>query len=163
MVVTAATALLLATTSTCVRADAAVTGSADAVKIEARDSSVADVLDALGRAFGLKYRSSVELTQPVSGTFEGPVLKVLSRLLVNYDYVTKHVGPDNSIEVIVIKSVGKESTKKISTLPSYSPPPMNGGAAPSGNAAPAGGPYPDPAWRARSYSRGLKMNPVPSR
>jgi hypothetical protein len=141
----AAAALLLADASTAARAEAAVKGPMDAVQVEAHDSSIAEVLAALRAAFALQYRTSIDLNRPVTGTFSGPVLKVISHLLKDYDYVVRSSAPDR-IEVIVIKLSGNDkfsgndSTKAVSTATS---------------------PYPHPLWRARSYLRSFE--PKPSR
>ena len=87
-------------TSLC--ADALVNGTIESVEIEARDSSVAQVLTALGVAFDLRHRSSTRLDRPVTGSFRGPLLTVIPRLLKDYDHVVKRsdTGP---IEVTVIR------------------------------------------------------------
>jgi hypothetical protein len=119
-------------------AEVAVQGTVGEVRIEARDASVTEILAALGSAFGVKYRASIELNRPVTGTYRGPVVRVLSRLLTDYDYVVKSSAPDR-IEVIVLRFSGKDSDKVISTL---------------------GGSYPHPLWRARGYSRKFGPNPA---
>lgn len=117
----------------------AVSGAADALQLDAEDSSLAEVLTALNAAFGLRYRTSIALNQPVTGTFKGPLPDVLSHLLQNYDFVVKSIRNDQ-IEVSVLKFAGKDAEKVISTLITS---------------------YPDPMWRARSYSRAIP--PIPAR
>jgi hypothetical protein len=97
-----ALALLLLSLSTAVYAEAVVKGSIDAVEVDARDSSIAEVLTALGQPFGLRYRTSTDLYRPVTGSFKGPLLKVISRLLKDYDYVVRSSVSDR-IDVTVIK------------------------------------------------------------
>jgi hypothetical protein len=108
----AALALLAPDVSTSARADAAVSGPIGAVQVEARNSSVAEVLTALGAAYGLRYRTWIDLSRPVAGTFRGPVSTVISRLLKDYDYVVKSSAGDR-IEVIVVKFNGQDSSKVI--------------------------------------------------
>ena len=150
-----ATALLFSGAATMAHAEVTVTGSFETVHVDARASSVGEVLAALTAAMNVKYRSSVELNRPVHGAFNGPLVKVLSRLLENFDYVMRRSG-DDRIEVTVIKFAGDDSAKVISrSINSYSQPTGSVGNSRT-TAAPAGGPYPDPLWRARSYSRTMQ-------
>ena len=84
------------------RADVRVEGSEDAVRVEARDSSVADVLDALGASFDLRYPAAADLDRPVSRTFRGSLSQVISGLLAKYDYVATK-APSGEIEIIWMK------------------------------------------------------------
>src|SRR5437899_3259571 len=70
-----------------VRAEVHVSGNAEAVRIEARDAPVADVLAALGTGVGLQFRSSAPLERRISGTFAGSLRRVLARVLEGYDFV----------------------------------------------------------------------------
>jgi hypothetical protein len=110
----AALALLLSNLSTAVCAEVVVKGSINAVEVVARDSSIAEVLTALGQPFGLRYGTSTDLYGPVNGSFKGPLLNVISRLLKDYDYVMKSSGGER-IEIIVIKSNVQDSGKVVST------------------------------------------------
>lgn len=83
-------------------AETRVTGEPDAVRVEARDSRVEEVLVALGASFGLQYRSTSALSRRVSGTYEGSLRRVVTRLLDGYDFVMK-TGSDG-IEVTVYGS-----------------------------------------------------------
>src|SRR5215831_2931206 len=83
-------------------AEAHITGEPDAVRVEARDSRVEEVLVALGASFGLQYRSASALSRRVSGTYEGSLRRVVTRLLDGYDFVMK-TGSDG-IEVTVYGS-----------------------------------------------------------
>jgi hypothetical protein len=53
------------------RAEIQITGGSDAIKVEANEVSLEDLLIALNKAFGLQYRSSANLSRSVSGTFAG--------------------------------------------------------------------------------------------
>jgi len=76
-----------------------VRGSPEAVTIEARDTSVEDVLDALSRAFDMDYQSSIDLDKPLYGTYVGPLSQVLTRILQGYNFVLK---TDNSRVVVTV-------------------------------------------------------------
>jgi hypothetical protein len=86
-----------------VRAETRITGEPDAVRIEARDAPVDEVLEALGESFGLQYQSTASLSRRVTGTYEGSVQRVVRRLLEGYDFIMK-TGP-GTIEVKVYGTV----------------------------------------------------------
>jgi hypothetical protein len=149
------TVLLFAQATSDACADAAVSGSMDFAQVEARHSSVEEVLDALSKVFPIRYRTSIALSHSVSGTFKGPALKIVAHLLEGYDYVVRQTAA-GEFEVRVIKLAGADSSKVISTFvnsPSQGYPATE---ANTGNPAVKGGPYPDPQWRARSYSRTMQ-------
>jgi hypothetical protein len=80
-------------------AEARVTGQPDTVRVEARDAPVEEVLAALGASFGLHYRSTMSLSRRVTGTYVGSLQRVVSRLLIGYDFVMK--TDSGSVEVMV--------------------------------------------------------------
>jgi hypothetical protein len=116
-----ALALLLPDVTTPAHAEAAVKGPITAVQVEARDSSVAEVLTALGAAYNVRYRTSIDLSRPVIGSFKGPLPTIIARVLKDYDYVVKRSAADR-IEVIVVKFSGQDSGKVIATGASTYPP-----------------------------------------
>jgi hypothetical protein len=65
-------------------------GDADAVRLEARDATLAGVLGAMAGAFAVHYRSAVALDEKIDGTYVGPLTRVMARVLVDYDYAIKH-------------------------------------------------------------------------
>ena len=135
--------------------DTIVSGSMESARVEAHDSSVAEVLDALSKALPIRYRTTIELNRAVAGTFEGPALKILSRVLQEYDYLARH-NAGGELEVVVIKLGGRDSSKVISTVPSTASQGYPATEVNTGNPAVKGGPYPHPQWRARSYSRSIQ-------
>jgi hypothetical protein len=66
-----------------------VRGSPEAVRIEARDTPVEEILAALSRAFGMHYQLLANLDKRVSGTFVGPLPRVLTRILDGYNFILK--------------------------------------------------------------------------
>lgn len=84
------------------RAEIRVQGAIEAVRLQADDASVEDVLAALHARFGLLYRSPSVLTRHITATFEGPLSRVLPRVLEGYDFVIKNSG--TNLEVIVLSS-----------------------------------------------------------
>jgi hypothetical protein len=71
------------------RADIRISGEPDAVRIEAHDAPVDEVMVALRESFGLHYHSPASLSRRVTGTYEGSLQRVLARLLDGYDFVMK--------------------------------------------------------------------------
>lgn len=67
-------------------AEVQVTGESDAIKIEANEVSVEELLISLSEAYGLQYRSSANLSRSVSGTFAGSLQQVVSRVLLLQGY-----------------------------------------------------------------------------
>jgi hypothetical protein len=82
-----------------VRAEARITGEPDAVRVEARDAPIEEVMVALRASFGLHYRSTAPLSRRITGTYEGPLQRVVTRLLDGYDFVMK--ASSGTVEIIV--------------------------------------------------------------
>jgi len=85
-----ALAAALAVAPTSLLAGAQIQGSPDAVRIETQNSSIEEVLTALGSAFDLRYRSSANLGKQLSGTYEGSLQRVVTRVLEGYDFILRN-------------------------------------------------------------------------
>ncbi|WGJ15716.1 hypothetical protein QEV83_05500 [Methylocapsa sp. D3K7] len=94
-------ATLLQALSTSLRAEVRVTGEADAVKIEANDTSVEELLIKLSNIYGVRYSSSADLSRSVSGAFDGPLQQAISRVLLLQGYNFSIETTSNIIEVSV--------------------------------------------------------------
>lgn len=70
-----------------VRAEVRVSGQADALIVETREASVAEVLAALRTSFNLQYRISGALNRVMTGTYTGSLQRVIARLLEGHNYV----------------------------------------------------------------------------
>jgi hypothetical protein len=68
-----------------------IEGDATALRVEVRQTTIADVLSALAR-FNIRYRSSTGLDEVLDGTYAGPLGQVVGRLLNGYDYAAKQDG-----------------------------------------------------------------------
>jgi hypothetical protein len=77
-----------------------VSGSADAITIEARDTSVEDILAALSRAFDMDYSSSIDLDKRLHGTYVGPLSRVVTRILQGYNFVLTNNNGSVSVRVV---------------------------------------------------------------
>jgi hypothetical protein len=72
------------------RAEVRITSTAaEVVRVEAHDASVEEVLSALHEQFGVQYRSPQPLQLRINGIFEGPLQRVVTRLLAGYDFFVK--------------------------------------------------------------------------
>jgi hypothetical protein len=94
------------TLSTGGRAEVRVTGGPDAVKIEANDTSVEELLIELSNTYGLRYSSSADLGRSVSGAFDGPLQKAISRVLVLQGY---NFSIETTSNIIAVNVYGKDS------------------------------------------------------
>jgi hypothetical protein len=90
------------------RAETIVTGSADAVRLDARNAPLSEVLDVIAGKFKVQYQTKIALARPVNGTFRGQLGRVLSRLLDGYDHVVKS-GPDG-FEVMILGLSSKSAS-----------------------------------------------------
>jgi hypothetical protein len=92
--------LLLATLyGYCAGAEIRVQGPANDVHVEAQGATVGEILAALGEHYAVRYRGTPG-SSSVTATFEGPLRRVLVRVLQGNDYVIKRVG--DGLEVIVL-------------------------------------------------------------
>lgn len=92
--------VLLALISARARAEVQVQRDGETVRIELRQASIAQALDALGAAVKLRYRSTVALDKVVSATYAGPLNEVLRRLLRDYNYWIRSGGDGVELSVI---------------------------------------------------------------
>src|SRR5262245_30810622 len=90
----------LAAAPTAALADAQVRGSPEAVTIEARNTSVEEILKALSGTFDVHYRSSANLQMRLTGNYEGSLQRVMKRVLDGYSYFVKTT--DGRIDVTVL-------------------------------------------------------------
>jgi len=97
------------------RAEVHVQGQAGDVRVEAHDATVAEILIALGERFALRYRGTTG-SDGVTATFEGPLRRVVGRVLDGYNYVIEPRG--DGLEVVVL---GATSSHAVSA-PVYAPP-----------------------------------------
>ncbi len=122
-----------------------VSGSADAITIEARDTSVEDILAALSRAFDMDYRSSIDLDKRLYGTYVGPLSRVVTRILQGYNFVLKN--SNGSISVTVVGTpISLAANPVLPGLPAPAHEPRQSGApAPAPVPEQSGAPTPAPA------------------
>jgi hypothetical protein len=128
----------LAIAPTLVLADMQVRGSPEAVRIEARDTPVEEILAALGRAFGMHYQLLANLDKRVSGTYVGPLPRVLARILDGYNFILKTdngsiavtvVGTPNAAAAVPASSGPKVVGQQAAAAPAPQPPSVGEGRA----------------------------------
>ena len=83
-------------------AETRITGEPRELSLEAYDTTLQEVLTALRSSFGLKIQASTstDLNRSVSGTYNGSLREVITRLLDGYDFFVRKLGDD--LEVVVV-------------------------------------------------------------
>ena len=81
-------------------AETKVDGDAAAVKLQARDASVEEILAALHERYGVVYRGLPAATRRINATFEGPLNRVVAHVLDGYDFVIKRNA--DTLDVVVL-------------------------------------------------------------
>ena len=90
----------LAAPSVTAMAAAQVSGSPQNVSVDAQNSSLKDILSALGKQFNIHYQSTANLDKQLSGTYEGSLRRVVARLLEGYNFII--TTNQDMIEVTVL-------------------------------------------------------------
>jgi hypothetical protein len=90
----------LATTPTLVLADVQVRGSPQNVRVEARDTSLDEILASMDSALNVHHRSAAKLDKRLNGTYEGSLHSVIKRILEGYDFFVKTGGGETEVTVI---------------------------------------------------------------
>jgi hypothetical protein len=102
-------------------ADTKVEGTAEALRIETLDSPIQEVLVSLQSTLRLQYRTSVQLDQQISGTYQGSLTRVLARVLDGYDYILKN-SSENAELVVLGRKGNPSSTPPTSAEPGSTTP-----------------------------------------
>jgi hypothetical protein len=107
-------------------ASAHISGTEAAISVDAQNSSIKDILAALGEQFNVHLQATAALDKQVSGTYEGSLRQVLVRLLDGYNFIIR--VHDGQLLVTVLggkapSSGGTSSTTVAAAAPSQSPQP----------------------------------------
>lgn len=129
----AVTFLLLALGSASAGAAVRVDVQPGVVVVNASNATVAEILTALGETGYLHYRTPVDLSRTVSGTYKGTLQRVVSRLLDGYNF-TLQVS-DNRIEAVIIGLAGAMPTTTQTTTAAAPPWLLSNGPGSSSTAA----------------------------
>jgi hypothetical protein len=103
----------LASGQTPVFAGAVISGTPEAVTLNAQDTSIADILAGLGHDFDVHYRSSADLNRHLTGTYRGSLRQVVTRILDGYNFIVASIH--GGVEVTVL---GKEKAQTPPAAPS---------------------------------------------
>jgi len=98
-------AVTLAANAASARTQVSVHGDSARVRLEASDAPLSEVLSALESTFSIRHRTSVPLDQSISGTYQGSVRRVLSRLLGGFNYYIADTA-DGGMEITVVGRPG---------------------------------------------------------
>jgi hypothetical protein len=130
-------------------AETQVRGSLEAVTVEAKNSSVEEILAALGRAFNIRHQSSARLDKQRSGTYAGSLSQVVSRVLEGYNFVLKTENGHTVVTVLGASSAAQAAPTApgAASTPETLPAPV----------LPPSGPGPTPI-----IGRGQSTPPVPA-
>jgi hypothetical protein len=118
-----ALAAALAVAPTSLFAEAQIQGSPEAVRIETQNTSIEEVLAALGNAFELRYRSSAKLGKQLSGIYEGSLQRVVTRMLEGYDFVLRSNKGKIEITVLGTRNAGPAVASSASNSSKAAPSP----------------------------------------
>jgi hypothetical protein len=109
--------LVIAAHAASARAEIRIEGSASSVRVEARDATVADVLAALAERFALHVRGAAG-DRRISADFDGPLRRVIGRVLEGYDYVIRTSG--DGLEVMVLGAASSNAVAPpVYRVPTY--------------------------------------------
>jgi len=97
------------------RAGVTVQGTVEAIRLEADNASIEEVLGALHDAQGLTYASKVPILKQVSGVYVGPLSRVLTSLLRDMNFVIAQEG--KAVHVLIISRGEGRTTHSAAPLP----------------------------------------------
>ena len=100
------------------RAEVRMEGSPEALRLDVTDTKLGDVLNTLKARFNLRYRANDALEGRITGSFHGPLQRVVARLLEGYDYVIA-ISPDG-LDALILP---QNATAVVAPRPPPSPRP----------------------------------------
>jgi len=83
-----------------------VQGSADAVRLEVRRTTVAQVLAALIADYDVSYRASIPLDREIDGSYTGSLPRIVERVLRGYNFAIEQ--QDAKLMVIIFDKGGDQ-------------------------------------------------------
>ena len=96
-------------------AEAAISGTPDAIRLEASNTTLQEVLSALGNRFGLVYQSAAPLDRRIDGIYVGELSAVLRQLLKTHDFVLKHENEPLSLLLIAERKSAAQSSSQVAS------------------------------------------------
>lgn len=85
--------------------EVSVKGTAAALRVEAQEASLSEVMDAIERSLGVRHSALIALDNlPVRGSYSGTLEDVLRRLLAGLNYII--TTREGAIEVVIVSRPG---------------------------------------------------------
>jgi hypothetical protein len=85
---------------TFVLADVQVRGNPQNVHVEAKDTSLEEILAGLENALNVRHRSATKLDKRLNGTYDGSLHSVIKRILEGYDFFLKTEDGETAVTVL---------------------------------------------------------------
>jgi len=136
-----------------------VSGTPQALRIEAQNTSIKDVLAALNREFHVAVATSTNLDREITGTYQGSLQRVLDRILEGYNFVVKSAG--GHFEVTVLGTRDGKSTSVAAAAPVVAKTAQASVAKPQSAASPPPALAPAKAAEGPQPSKSQSPGPVP--
>ena len=89
------------------RAEIHISGSEAAVVVQAQNSSLSEIIDALSSTLNVQIRYSPTVNPAITGTYSGSLRQVISRMLAGHDYVLSSSG--DRIAIILATHVSRDT------------------------------------------------------
>ena len=108
-----------------------IDGAADGLRVNARDATIIEILDALKSRFKLTYHAHSYDRQPLTGIYSGTLRAALGQILEGNNYVLKSSG--EGLEVLIFGASGQVSGAGAGSAPAGPPnpnPSLSGSAPP---------------------------------
>lgn len=103
-------------------AEVKVEGGPEAVHLEVQSASLRDVLTALQERFNLRYRTLDALDTQTTGVFDGPLRRVVARLLNGHDYAMEVTADGLDVLVLAPQQPGAAAVAKVTPANAARPP-----------------------------------------
>jgi hypothetical protein len=84
-----------------------VQGSADAIHLDVRRTTVAQVLAALIAGYDIAYRASIPLDREIDGTYTGSLPRIVERVLRGYNFAIEQ--QDAKLTVVIFDRGGDQA------------------------------------------------------
>ena len=111
-----AVAVTLAASAASALTQVSIQGDRAFVHVEANNAPLSEVLSALEGAFSIRHRTSVPLDQSISGTYQGPLRYVMSRLLDGLNYYVADTA-EGGMEITVVGRPGAAAVGSLLAAP----------------------------------------------
>jgi hypothetical protein len=81
------------------RAEVQVSGSRDAVTVQANNASLGDIIVAINSTLNVKISVAPAINIPITGTYSGTLRRVFARMLAGHDFILNSSGDRMTIIV----------------------------------------------------------------